>query len=253
MTSASGNPYSEYAQVEKPAIDLFAELGWETQDCFSEFDAGDSTLGRETKSEVVLVERLRSALQRLNADLPAQALTKAIEELTRGRAAMSPVQANSEVYDLITDGVRVTVEDSDGNGNGEATEIVRVIDWDDPANNDFFLASQFWVTGDMYTRRPDLIGFVNGLPHCVHRAKGNAQRAKGRLRQQPEGLQGHHTPPILVQRADHPLQRQRGQNRQRDLELGALRRLEEDQQRGRGGRRIARNRHSRHLRIRSPS
>ena len=164
MTSASGNPYSEYAQVEKPAIDLFAELGWETQDCFSEFDAGDSTLGRETKSEVVLVERLRSALQRLNADLPAQALTKAIEELTRGRAAMSPVQANSEVYDLITDGVRVTVEDSDGNGNGEATEIVRVIDWDDPANNDFFLASQFWVTGDMYTRRPDLIGFVNGLP-----------------------------------------------------------------------------------------
>ena len=161
MTSG-GSPFSEYAQVEKPAIDLFAELGWETKDCFSEFDGGESTLGRETKGEVVLIERLRSALQHLNPSLPAHALAQAVEELTRGRAAMSPVRANREVYDLIKDGVRVTVEDSDG--NGEATEIVRVIDLDNPSNNDFFLASQFWVTGDMYTRRPDLIGFVNGLP-----------------------------------------------------------------------------------------
>src|SRR5439155_12868170 len=41
---------------------------------------------------------------------------------------------------------------------------VKVIDWDNPANNDFFLASQFWITGEMYRRRADLIGFVNGLP-----------------------------------------------------------------------------------------
>jgi len=43
-------------------------------------------------------------------------------------------------------------------------ELVRVIDWDDAAANDFLLVSQFWISGDLYTRRPDLIGFVNGLP-----------------------------------------------------------------------------------------
>ena len=42
--------------------------------------------------------------------------------------------------------------------------MVRVIDWDEPANNDFLLCSQFWVTGEMHTRRADLVGFVNGLP-----------------------------------------------------------------------------------------
>ncbi len=46
----------------------------------------------------------------------------------------------------------------------ESVVRVKVIDWDTPANNDFFLASQFWMTGETYKRRADLVGFVNGLP-----------------------------------------------------------------------------------------
>ncbi|MFQ5796234.1 MAG: type I restriction endonuclease subunit R [Candidatus Bipolaricaulia bacterium] len=167
--------YSEDALIEQPAIALFAELGWETANCFHEFEqAGGSPLGRETKTEVVLVPHLRPALERLNPDLPAEALDQAIEELTRDRSAMSLAQANRKVYHLIKDGVKVKIPDADG--EGETIETVRVIDWNEPGNNDFFLASQFWVTGEMYTRRADLVGFVNGLPLVLIELKATHRR-----------------------------------------------------------------------------
>ena len=162
MNSASD--YSEDTLVEQPAIALFSELGYDTANCFYEkVGTSDSTLGRETTEEVVLVPKLRSALQKLNPDLDSEAINLAIEELTRDRGAMSLVQANREVYKLLKDGVKVAFENDEGE---ETDETVSIIDWNDPENNDFFLASQFWVTSPsgIYKKRPDLIGFVNGLP-----------------------------------------------------------------------------------------
>ena len=157
------NPHSEDQLIEQPAIALLAEMGWETMDCFHEFEgAGGSPLDRETKSEVVLTSRLRPALERLNPDVPKDAIDLAVEELTRSRAVMSLVEANREIYGLLKDGVKVTITDSDG--DGETVKVLRVIDWTHPENNDFFLASQLWIAGEMYLRRPDLIGFINGLP-----------------------------------------------------------------------------------------
>ncbi|MBN1458197.1 MAG: type I restriction endonuclease subunit R, partial [Armatimonadetes bacterium] len=158
----SPSGYTEDTLVEKPAIALLAALGWETVNVYHEFDHGPSPLGRETRAEVVLKSRLREALLRLNPDAPVEAVHAAIEELTRDRSRMSMVAANREIYTLLKNGVRVPVPDPDG--DGETVEVLRVIDWDTPANNDFLLCSQFWVTGEMYTRRPDLVGFVNGLP-----------------------------------------------------------------------------------------
>ena len=163
MTQTTSGDYSESALVEQPAIELFGELGWETADCFHEFDSGRSALGRETPGEVVLIPRLRAALEKLNPGLPAEAVGLAIEELTRDRSVMSMAAANREVYQLLKDGVKVNIPGSE-EGYDEKTEVVRVIDWKEPWNNDFFLASQFWVTGEMYKRRADLVGFVNGLP-----------------------------------------------------------------------------------------
>ena len=156
------NPYTEDQLVEQPAIALLASLGWETLDCYNEFDQGISPLVRENKGEVVLIMKLRAALERLNPDAPNAAVNAAMEELTRSRAAMSLVEANWEIYSLLKDGVKVTVIDLDD--EGETVEDLKVIDWENPENNDFFLASQFWITGEMYTRRPDAIGFINGLP-----------------------------------------------------------------------------------------
>jgi type I restriction enzyme, R subunit len=88
-----------------------------------------------------------------------------VDELTRNRSAMSLEAANREVYLLLKEGIRVSVPDREH--GGQKVERLRVIDWEQPENNDFLLVNQFSVTGALYTCRPDLVGFVNGLPLVV--------------------------------------------------------------------------------------
>ena len=157
------NPYSEDQLIEQPAIHLLKEIGWETLNCQNEFEqTEESPLGRQTKSEVVLTARLKPALKRLNPTATDDAIAKAIEELTHSRAVMSPIEANREIYTLLKNDVKVTVTDPDS--EDETVEVLRVIDWEHPEHNDFFAVSQFWITGEMYTKRPDIVCFVNGIP-----------------------------------------------------------------------------------------
>ncbi|MUL36772.1 type I restriction endonuclease subunit R [Gloeocapsopsis dulcis] len=166
------HPDSEQA-LENATIALFANLGWETINCYQEVCGINSTLGRETRSEVVLVPRLRSTLEKLNPDLPQVAIALAIDELTRDRSTLSLANANREIYQLLKTGVKVSFKTDDD----EDIEVtVKVIDWNTPDNNDFLLASQFSVTGEIYTRRADLIGFVNGLPLVFIELKAHHQR-----------------------------------------------------------------------------
>jgi type I restriction enzyme R subunit len=157
--------YTEDQLVEQPAIGLFADLGWQTVAALEETFGATGTLGRETKGEVVLAARLRSALVRLNPSLPLEAINNAIDEISRDRSAMLLEAANREVYRLLKDGITVSVPDREH--GGQRTERLRVVDWENPSNNDFLLVSQFSVTGALYTCRPDLVGFVNGLPWVV--------------------------------------------------------------------------------------
>ena len=168
--------YTEDSLVEQPAIQLFAELGWETLSASDEVMGASGTLGRETKSEVVLVVRLRNALVRLNPSLPPEAIFAAVDELSRDRSAMLPTAANRELWALMRDGVKVSVPDLAK--GGVKTERVRVVDWNDPAANDFLLVSQMTIVGQLYTCRPDLIGFVNGLPWVVVELKKPGVPAK---------------------------------------------------------------------------
>jgi type I restriction enzyme R subunit len=165
----SYHAYSENQLIEQPAIGLFATLGWQTVSALDEsFGAGGTgscNLGRETKGEVVLVQRLRAALVRLNPGLPAEAIQAAIDDLTRDRSAMSLEAANREVYRLLKEGIPVSVPEREH--GGQKTERLRVVDWEHPERNDFLLASQLSVVGNLYTCRPDLVGFVNGLPWVV--------------------------------------------------------------------------------------
>lgn len=170
--------YSENALVEQPAIELFGKLGYEAQNCFFEKCGDGATLGRQTTNDVVLVPRLRSALQKINEKLPPQAIQQAIEEITKDRSALHPVIGNREVYKLLRDGVRITLE-RDGQ---QETEVVRVIDWNNPGNNDFFLASQFWISGEIYKRRMDLVGFVNGIPFVLFELKASHRRLENAFR-----------------------------------------------------------------------
>ena len=153
--------YSEDILIEQPAIALLGNLGWQTINCYEETFGSDGMLGRATSAEVVLVSRLRPALEKLNPTLPSPAIELAIDELTRERVSSGMVYANQEIYKLLKDGVKVLYRDEDG---AERDETVRVLDWEHPLENDFLLASQFWISGEMHKRRADLIGFVNGIP-----------------------------------------------------------------------------------------
>jgi type I restriction enzyme, R subunit len=158
------NPDSEDAAIEQPSIVLFAELGWETLNCYHENFGPLSLLGRETMADVVLVHRLRAAIEKLNPGVSPNATEIAIQELTKSRGAMSPARANQAVYKLLRDGVKVSCKRGDNKDEEEAVETIRPIDWNEPANNDFLLASQFWIAGDYGKKRADLIGFLNGIP-----------------------------------------------------------------------------------------
>lgn len=161
----SSNAYTEDQLVEQPAINLFGMLGWQTVSAMEETFGATGTLGRETKGEVVLTGRLREALTKLNVGLPSEAIQSAIDEVTRDRSAMSIEAANREVYQLMKEGIAVSLPDN--KNGGQKTERLRVVDWEDPQQNDFLLVSQLSVVGNLYTCRPDLVGFVNGLPWVV--------------------------------------------------------------------------------------
>ncbi|MBT9145670.1 MAG: Type I restriction enzyme EcoR124II R protein [candidate division WS2 bacterium] len=168
--------YTEETLVERPAMELFNQLGWSIQYCFHEFDEnGKSYLGRETKADVVLISRLKPMLQKINSDLPEVAIDEAIKVLTQDRSVMGMVSANREVYDLLKNGALVSFM----NDKKEQVGVrVNLIGWDNIDSNDFFLASQVWISGDMYTRRADLVGFVNGIPLIFIELKASHRNLK---------------------------------------------------------------------------
>ena len=152
---------SEDALVERPALRLLSELGWEVVDGFDEDLGPAGTLGRDSQSEPVLGHRLSDALRALNPGLPKSALDDAAEQLVQDRSAMERVRANREVYALLREGAKVEVAGDDGE---RQMVMVRFVDWDRASANDWLAVSQFWISGDMYNRRADVVLFANGIP-----------------------------------------------------------------------------------------
>ena len=154
------NLNSEDATTEKPALELLQNMGWEIMDAFAETDGALPELsGRERLDEVVLVKYLRPALEKLNPSAPREAIDATITELQRDRSTMTPVAANQEVYKLLKDGYKTDILD-----DNDEPITVYIVDMMNPANNTYVAISQFWILGRLHKRRPDVIGFVNGLP-----------------------------------------------------------------------------------------
>jgi len=168
--------------LENETMQLFAALGWQTANAYYEAftpEAATPTrpyLGRPDDSTALLPARLHAALERLNPNLPAAALEAALAELARSRGMMSPVEANRQVYRLLKDGVNVEILDPVTSQRDAFT--VRVIDWRDPASNDFLLVQQLWMQGELHRRRPDLVGFVNGIPLLFGELKAHHKRLR---------------------------------------------------------------------------
>lgn len=125
---------------------------------------------RENYGQVVLERRLRQALERLNPDVPPDALEEAFRRLTRPDSP-SLVANNHAIHKSLVDGVPVEYQRADGTIGGD---LVRVFDYDAPENNEFLAVNQFTVVEDRHERRPDVVLFVNGLPVAVMEVKNAA-------------------------------------------------------------------------------
>lgn len=138
------------------------QLGWTCVYAYNEETFGpDGTLGRMTKREVVLERELRLALEHLNRGLPSDAYVDAVRQIADYGITQSPLATNADKDRLLRDGVTVTFRDADGRLKKQR---LRVFDFNEPLNNRFLAVRELCIHGDLYHRRADLIGFVNGIP-----------------------------------------------------------------------------------------
>jgi type I restriction enzyme R subunit len=155
--------------VEEAALDWLRELGYSV--VFGPTIApGEPGAERTAPNEVLLRGRLEAALARLNPQLPPAARAEARRKLANPDRP-SLVANNHAVHRLLVDGVTVEYQRADGSIAGAQ---VRVIDYDEPANNDFLAVNQFTVIENHHNRRPDVVIFVNGLPLAVIELKNAA-------------------------------------------------------------------------------
>jgi type I restriction enzyme, R subunit len=156
-------PYTEDTLVQQTTAEyLEQQLGWESVYAFNNEDFGpESLLGRASEREVVLTRVLREKLVEFNPGLPAEAYDDAVRQITAVVASQTIVATNREKHELLRDGVQVTFRNEDSE---RVRDRLRVFDFAEPTNNHFLCVRELWVKGDLYRKRPDIIGFVNGLP-----------------------------------------------------------------------------------------
>jgi type I restriction enzyme R subunit len=165
--------YSEDNLIENATQDVLEELGWHVKTAWTKETFGENgLLGRENKSEVILTRYLLAALQKLNPGLPVLAYQQAIEQIAQKSADKTLIQINKEKYNLFKEGVPVAFT----NVNSELEKRrLKVFDFEQAENNYFLAVRQLEVVGELYNRRPDVIGFVNGIPLLVIELKAHHQ------------------------------------------------------------------------------
>lgn len=162
--------YSEEKLVQDSACDVLQnKLGWKVAYAYNSEQLGvDGTFGRTSYKEVLLTREIRKVLKRLNPWINDQQIVEAITKLTRRISTASLIQINEEKYNYLRDGIPVTVKRPDGR-----TEIKKaaIIDFNNAHNNEFLAVKELIVRGDLYNRRADIVGFVNGIPLLFIEAK----------------------------------------------------------------------------------
>ena len=155
--------------VEDAALSWFGELGYAVASG-PDLAPGEAVAERESFGDVVLAGRLRDAIDRLNPKIPAEARDEAFRKVLLTDSP-SLVANNRKFHWMLCDGVEVEYRRADGSIAGD---LVRLIDFDDPANNDWLAVNQFTVIEGQHNRRPDIVVFVNGLPLSVLELKNAA-------------------------------------------------------------------------------
>lgn len=158
------SPYSEDRLIEQPSMEILQDLGWDSSNVYrGETFGKDGTLGRDSIAQVILKYRFFEAIKKLNPGLPEKAYQEAYDLLKQPVATKSLVEINHEKYQFMRDGIPVTYK----NEKGEIirNKKIKVFDFDNADNNEFLAVQQMWIEGSAKRKkRPDVIGFVNGIP-----------------------------------------------------------------------------------------
>ena len=152
-------PTLSESTVEQAALEWLSDLGWETV-YGPDIAPGTPAAERDNYTQVVLERRLRDALERLNPDLDNEALETALRRITNPDGPTQEARNRSFHLDLIN-GVTVEQRGPDGTVSGVPAKL---IDFEDPHENDWLAVNQFTVQGNQQNRRLDIGLFVNGLP-----------------------------------------------------------------------------------------
>ena len=157
------NTMTEDTLVQQTTADyLLNNLNWdESIYGMDEVLGKEGTLGRETEKEIVLTRYLGEALMRLNPGFPLEAYRDAMRQIVEVNRAQSMLAINQEKDALYKSGVLVSYRDEK---NERQRKTLRIFDYENPDNNRFLVIRELWVKGDIYRRRADLVGFINGIP-----------------------------------------------------------------------------------------
>ena len=164
--------YSENILVQESAGNLLQnELGWDVKFAYNTEVLGkNGTFGRESYRDILLTRYFRDALKKLNPWITENQMDEAQKALEHRLSTSSLLQINEEKYFLIREGIPVTVKKP--NGQTE-TKKAAVLDFQNPDNNYFLAIKELKIHGDLYRRRTDIVGFVNGIPLLFVELKKN--------------------------------------------------------------------------------
>ena len=164
--------YSENILVQESAGNLLRdELGWDVQFAYNTEKLGkDGTFGRESYKDILLTRYFEEALKKYNPWINENQIIEARQLLEKRLSTTSLLQLNEEKYFLIRDGIPVIVKKD--NGKTEVKKAI-VIDFQNPENNCFLAIKELKIHGEIYRRRTDIVGFVNGIPLLFIELKKN--------------------------------------------------------------------------------
>jgi len=152
-------------ELEEHTLDILQNLGYKIINGYDIAPDG-KTPERKNYSEVVLIERLKKAIERLNPEIPISAKEEALKKVLRV-SVQNQIVDNQQFHKLLTEGVPVEFRKKE-NISGD---YVKLIDFENPEKNEFLAINQFTIIEDKYNRRPDILLFVNGLPLVLFELK----------------------------------------------------------------------------------
>lgn len=160
--------------LEQVALEWLQSLGYDYKKG-NEISVTGLAPERKSDKDVVLHERLEKALRKINSDIHPHFIEKAIHELTLEKSP-NLLENNLTFHENLINGIEI--EDYDDEGQS-IVEIVKIVDFEHPQNNDFLAVNQFTVVNGDYTKRPDIVLFINGLPIVVIELKNSTNETVG--------------------------------------------------------------------------